>query len=109
MDYLNFLGRGQMVFVEAAFLICLFWTVLIKPERIASVKKFRLACSLFGFELIVPTLNNLYQICEGALSFTPTGRQQSLGLSMWLSTIGPLLLMTSFLLAINSIMPPRKA
>ena len=106
MDFLNFLGRAQIV--EAALLICLFWSALGKPERITSVAKFRLACSLFGIELIVPTLINPYQIGAGPLSGTPDGRQQSLGLSMWLSTVGPLLLMSSFLLAINSVMPVRK-
>jgi hypothetical protein len=108
LEFLNFLSRGNMVFVEAAFLVCLFWTALGRPERITSIGKFRLACSLFGMELIVPTLINLYQIGGGALSGTPAGRQQSLGLSMWLTTVGPLLLMASFLLAINSVMPPRK-
>jgi hypothetical protein len=109
LEYLNLLSRGQMLVVEAAFLVCLFWTALGKPERITGIGKFRLACSLFGVELIVPALINLYYFSGGAMSTTPAARQQSLGLGMWLSTVGPLLLMSSFLLAISSIMPARKS
>ena len=108
MEYLNLLGLGQRSPLEAAFLLCLFWTALVKPERITSTGKFRLACSLFGVELVVPTLINLYYFGGGMLNAGVAGQRENLGLGMWLSTLGPLLLMVSFLLAINSVMPPRK-
>ena len=60
MEFLNLLGRGPTLVVEAALLACLFWTALVKPERITGPGKFRLACSLLGVEFVVPALINLY-------------------------------------------------
>lgn len=109
MELLNFLGRGQIVFVEVAFLVCLFWAALGRPERITSIGMFRLACWLFAMALIIPTFIDLYAIGVARSSGTPVGRQEGLGLRMWLSTVGPLLLTSSFLLAVHSILPTRKS
>ena len=107
MEPLSLLGHEQLPIVQTAYLVCLLWIVTAKQDRIRDVRMFRMACSLFAVDLIVPSLLNLYYFSSAATVGGADGSKQNYGLFMWLSTLGPLLLISSFLLSINSLMPAR--
>src|SRR4051794_9727429 len=51
MELMNMLTGGQRTWVEGALLLSLFWVVIMKPERIWSIGRFRAACLLFGIAI----------------------------------------------------------
>jgi hypothetical protein len=103
---------GQRSWLEAAFLVCLFWVALARPERIRSLLEFRIACLLFAAALITPTLTNLYVFRDSLTPggrINPAGKQSDFASGLYLHVITPLLLLLSFLLAIDSVTPRRRA
>jgi hypothetical protein len=112
-ELFNLLFGGQRGWVEAAFLVCLFWAALGHPDRIRSPITFRIAVLLFAVSLIAPTIVNLYLAGIGQSPLSPQGRPRGQDTmagvyAIYLSAAGPALFMLSFLLAIDSVIPRGK-
>lgn len=49
-------GGMTQVWLNVAFLVCVFGVLMFKPERIVNIASFRSACLLFALSLIAPSL-----------------------------------------------------
>jgi hypothetical protein len=97
--------------LEAAFLACLFWVALRGPERIRSLTQFRIAYLLFATTLIAPSLINIYILVDNPnrIGRNVAGRPELVSEEgLYLHLVTPILLMLSFLMAIDSITPWRR-
>jgi hypothetical protein len=107
MDWLSLMfggaGRG---WIEAALLVCLFWTALVRPERIRSLFEFRLAALLLGVAVVAPVLIQLFVIGHRTPGSgrNPVGAE-GLETAMYASAVPPVITMLAILLGIDSIMP----
>ena len=103
-------GDGQHSWVEAAFMICLFWIVLAKPERIQSFMMFRFAYLTFAASIIAPSLITLFLVTTN-MNVPGFGRGGGPPgeFVQYLSILGPALFVLSFLLAIGSVSPLRRS
>lgn len=110
METLSLLyGGGTQAWAVAALLVCLFWTAVLKPERIRSLAEFRIACLLLALAIIAPTLAQLFVLGSQAVD-RPFGPQHSNDFSstVFASAIGPLLLTFSVILGLDSVIPRGK-
>ena len=108
MEMWNLLSAQARSWLDPAFLVCLFWVALIKPERIRSLLAFRLACVLFAVSVIAPTLVNLYLFGDRPVRQPNRLGAQDPGAGLYLSVISPLLFMISFILAMDTVIPWRR-
>jgi hypothetical protein len=105
-------GGGQRSWIDAAFLICLFWIVLGKPERIQNFRMFRAACLAFAASIIAPPVITLILISMGSPGpgfggGIRSGSGPFAEIFKYLSIVGPGLFVISFLMAIRSVSPIR--
>ena len=101
---------GTKSWVEAAYLTCLFWIVLTRPEKIRSLLLFRLACVTFAATLLIPAVVRYFLMGEDAMMFMRRGPVSTADsqLGMILMLFSPLLFAASFLMAIDSVTPRRR-
>jgi hypothetical protein len=53
-----FSGVGQ-IYLNVAFIICVFGILAFKPDRIARIPQFKLGCLLFSLSLVIPMIGAL--------------------------------------------------
>lgn len=109
MDFLTLLLRSPASIIEAVFLGCLFYVAVARQERIVRMGRFKIACAVFGFELVVPAFLSLYfHLSTPAGANRPFPDDQLVSMSVWLTVVTPTLLALSFWLAIGSVLPSRQ-
>jgi hypothetical protein len=108
MDFLSLFSGGQRGWLEAAMVASFFWIAVARPERIGNIMRFRIACILFALSILTPALVNLYLVTSGSNPFgRMAGGGGDPGAGIYLQIATPALLMFSFLLGIDSVMPRK--
>jgi hypothetical protein len=106
MELLSLFSGGQRGWLEAAMVASFFWIAVARPERIGNIMRFRIACILFALSMLTPALVNLYLLTTGSNPFNRmAGGGGDPGAGVYLQIATPALLMVSFLLGIDSVMP----
>jgi hypothetical protein len=95
--------QGQSL-LNAVYLGCLFWIVLVWPRRLHNLLAFRLSCALYAVSLFVGVVVNVYLSSTSQMVAVRPGVQNA-GYGIYLSLISPLIFLASFLLAIESVFP----
>jgi hypothetical protein len=54
-----FNGFGQ-IYLNVAFIFCVFGILSFKPDRIANISQFKLGCMLFSVSLVIPMIGSLF-------------------------------------------------
>ena len=90
-------------FVVGSFLVTLFWVAASKPERIHRPRQFRIACFIFATTLCSPVPAFITAVDRNWKKFPLSGSDPLVSISI--NVVGPVLLMVSFLLAIEAIAP----
>lgn len=57
--FTQILGGMTQVWLNVAFVVCVFAILTFRPERITSKAKFRAGCILFALSLLIPTISML--------------------------------------------------
>lgn len=109
MELLSLLSGGQRGWLDAAMVLSFFWIAVARPERIANILRFRIACILFALSILTPALINLYLFSGGGSNLFGGmgGRGGDPGAGIYLQIATPALQMLSFLLGIDSVMPRK--
>ena len=113
MDFFSLLFggvSGNLVVVEAALIICLFWAALVRPERIGSVAAFRLAMVLLAVAILAPSVIQVTLVAYSApIDKRLLTADKQNGAVLYALVIPPAILMLAVLAAIESIAPrPRR-
>jgi TRAP-type C4-dicarboxylate transport system permease small subunit len=101
-------GGMTQVWLNVAFIVCVFAVLTFRPEQIRNVRLFGTACGLFALSLIVPSVG---MFVVSTVSSTPAGMGSraafgEITLSMKIvNLIGPLFFAMAFLAAANSLIP----
>jgi len=109
MDELIQLYSGMtVVWLKAAFIVCIFGVLVFRPDRIHSLTLFQIACILFTLSLFAPGLIEIglsYLIMGtdgmGSVSFD----ESQFILAIGIRVLDPMLFASSFLTAIFSLLP----
>jgi len=108
MNFLNQLFGGMtQIWLNVAFIVCVFGVVMFKPERIHNLSLFRIACLLFALSIIAPSLGMF--LLSTATETVGSARRNPFGeitLSIKIvNLLAPLLFAGAFLAAISSLVP----
>lgn len=96
MMFLNQFGSSVHIWIDIAFLVCLFGTLVLKPERIRNIFLFRVACLLFAISITAP--NMVVFVIQDS-----PGLGQISPLLSFLTAIGPIFFGLSFLATVGSL------
>ena len=96
------IGNMTQVWLNVAFILCMFIVAAFKPERIEDRSRFRLACFLFAISIVLPSLASLF--AEPGLLTDRKAAEVGWGVKL-LGLVSPFLFAFSFLAAIDSITP----
>lgn len=97
------LGNVTQVYLNVAFILCVFIVAAFKPQRIDDRSRFRLACLLFAISIVLPNLVSLFADPGGLLTDRKAA-EKNWGVGLF-SLVSPFLFALSFLAAIDSITP----
>jgi hypothetical protein len=104
MELFNLFFGASRGWVEAALLVCLFWTALARPERIRSLTEFRIAGVLLALAIVAPSLIQLCLILAGDGGLRgPPRMGQDFAAVVYLMAIPPVLLALSVILGLDSV------
>ena len=102
MNALNqVLGGMTQIWLNVAFIACVFVVIAFRPERIRNLSLFQVACLLFALSLIIPGIGAFF-LDEGR----GTGRALANELSTMVKVMNllpQLLFASAFVLAVNSL------
>lgn len=106
MDYLSMMfGGGGRGWLDAALLIGLFWAALAHPDRIQSLRKFRLATILLGISIVIPIVIQLVvlgsQSTSSGMGRPPTGTEAA----VFAMAISPFITMLAVIFGVDSVTP----
>ena len=91
------------MWLNVAFIVCVFGVLIYKPERIASHVRFKVACYLFALSLIVATVSVLFPNINTDV-VPPSRMNVAIGLKL-AHFASVLLFAVSFIAAATSLMP----
>ncbi len=101
-------GGMTQVWLNVAFIVCVFTVLTFRSDQIRNVRLFGTACGLFALSLIVPSVG---MFIVSLVSSAPAGiaNRAAVG-EITLATkivnlIGPLLFAMAFLSAVNALIP----
>ncbi len=104
-------GGMTQIWVNVAFLVCVFGLLMYRPERIVNVALLRIACLLFAVSLIAPSLA-IFLLSAGEETGSSM-RSNPFGEITWsmkiVNLLPPVLFAGAFLAAVSSIMPTSAA
>jgi len=108
MNFLSqMLGNMTQVWLNVAFIACVFAVLMFKRERIVNVALFRTACVLFTLSLIAPSVG-LFLLSTVAEAASPMARKPfgEITVSMKVvNLLAPLLFAGAFMTAVSSMIP----
>jgi hypothetical protein len=100
-----FNGVGQ-IYLNVAFIVCVFGILSFKPDRIANISQFKLGCMLFSLSLVIPMIGSLFP--SDASDTTSLGMRNNSPLGMQIfSLISIGLYAGSFFTTVLSVLPKR--
>ena len=100
----QYVGGGR-VWLQVAFLVCLFGVIVFKPECIKNLSLFRKSYLLFAFSIIVP---GLFAFFAGPLATARGGFRPGTQLDTTVQVIsasGPVLFGLSIICALGALVP----
>lgn len=108
MNFLSQLFSGMTdVWLNVAFIVCVFGALLFKPDRINNISLFQIACLLFVLSLIAPSIGMF--VMDTGMPAGRSGMANPFGditLTMKIVSIVPsVLFAAAFFLAVYSLMP----
>lgn len=107
------LGGSNSSWISATLLACLFLVLILRPERIHNLGRFKGACSLLAMAIIMPpALGGLLLLTAATAILAASGGSMGawwLQAQAFISTLGPILLGVGAILGLTSLMPlPRQ-
>jgi hypothetical protein len=105
MDYLSMMfsggGRGWL---DSALLIGLFWAALAHPDRIQSVRGFRIATILLGVSIVAPVIIQLFLV-----SIPDPGTERGAApAAIFAGALSPILTMLAVIIGVDSVTPRQR-
>ena len=97
----NMLGGLFSMWLNVAFVVCVFTVLIFRPERIGNIGLFRAGCCLFILSLIMPAVGLI-------ISSTTAMESAALGMTRGTRVINlltPLLYAIAFYLTVTSLLP----
>lgn len=105
MDYWSLMvGGGGQGWLNAALLIGLFWAALGHPDRIRSIKAFRIATVLLGVSMVTPVISQAVMMVNQA-GGPSTGLSSEWGTAMFATAVSPVLTMLAVIVGVDSVTP----
>jgi len=100
----QFFGGVTQMWLNVAFIVCVFGVLCFRPERIARPRAFHGACFVFALSLIMPSVTMF------VLTMPEAGRRGNPFaepglLEKIFSFLGPLLFAIAFLMAVGALCP----
>ena len=104
-------GGMTQVWLNVAFIVCIFGVLAWKPERIVNLSSFRVACLLFALSILAPSfgvfvLDSATDV-GGARGRSPFGEITTT--MKIVNLLPPLFFACAFLAAISSLLPTRES
>ncbi len=102
--FTNLLGGMTQVWLNVAFIVCVFGVLTFRPERIANPPKLKRAILLFSAALIIPSGSMLLSTIVGNTSKTPGFNPVEVLLALT-NTVAIAFFCAAFILATSSLIP----